>query len=153
MSGGDILISFSSVLLVGIILLRKTFLIIWLLPGKVWQERLYLCTCMPTCFCCVRLPSALWTVDLQAPLSMGILQARILEWVVMPSSSGSSWPREGTQVSRIAGKFFTVWATREAHYIGMFNQIISNWLIKSIGDGFKLQPLCFPWRLDEVGGG
>ena len=33
-----------------------------------------------------------WTVTLQAPLSMGILQARILEWIAMPSSMGSSNP-------------------------------------------------------------
>ena len=42
-------------------------------------------------------------------------QARILEWVVMPSSRGSSWPRNQTGVSRIAGGFFTSWAAREAH--------------------------------------
>ena len=45
----------------------------------------------------------------------GILQARILEWVAIPFSSGSSQPREQTQVSHIAGRFFTSWATREAH--------------------------------------
>ena len=39
---------------------------------------------------------------------------RILEWVAMPSSRGSSQARDRTQVSRIAGRFFTVWATREA---------------------------------------
>ena len=50
----------------------------------------------------------------QAPLSMGILQARISEWVAMPSSRGSSQPRDRTQVSHIAGRFFTIWATREA---------------------------------------
>ena len=44
----------------------------------------------------------------------GISQARILEWVAIPFSRGSSWPRDQTQVSRIAGRFFTVWATREA---------------------------------------
>ena len=44
-----------------------------------------------------------WTVALQTPLSMGILQARILEWVVMASSRGSSQPRDQTQVSFIAG--------------------------------------------------
>ena len=44
----------------------------------------------------------------------GILQARILEWVAMPSSRGSSQPRDQTQVSCIAGGFFTIWATREA---------------------------------------
>ena len=38
----------------------------------------------------------------------GILQARILEWVAMPSYRGSSQPRDRTQVSRIAGGFFTV---------------------------------------------
>ena len=50
----------------------------------------------------------------QAPLSMGILQARLLEWVATPSSGGSSQPRNQTQVSCIAGRFFTTWATREA---------------------------------------
>ena len=44
----------------------------------------------------------------------GILQARILEWVAMPFSRGPSWPRDRTQVSCIAGRFFTIWATREA---------------------------------------
>ena len=44
----------------------------------------------------------------------GILQARVLEWVAMPSSRGSSQPRDQTQVSCIAGRFFTIWATREA---------------------------------------
>ena len=39
-----------------------------------------------------------WTVARQAPLSMGILQARILEWVAMPFSMGSSQSRGGTQV-------------------------------------------------------
>ena len=48
-----------------------------------------------------------WTVAHQAPLSMRILQARILEWVAMPSSRGSSQSRDGTQVSLIAGRFFT----------------------------------------------
>ena len=41
---------------------------------------------------------------------MEILQARIQEWVAMPSSRGSSQPRDPTQVSCIAGRFFTVWA-------------------------------------------
>ena len=43
----------------------------------------------------------------------GILQARRLEWVAFPFSRGSSQPRDWTQVSRIAGRFFTSWATRE----------------------------------------
>ena len=43
-----------------------------------------------------------------------ILQARILEWVAFPFSRGSSQPSDGIQVSHIAGRFFTNWATREA---------------------------------------
>ena len=44
----------------------------------------------------------------------GILQARILEWVAVPFSKGSSQPSDQTQVSLIAGGFFTSWATKEA---------------------------------------
>ena len=40
-----------------------------------------------------------------------ILQARILQWVVIPFSRVSSWPRDWTWVSCIAGWFFTIWAT------------------------------------------
>ena len=47
----------------------------------------------------------------------GILQARILESVAIPFSRGSSWPRDQTQVSWIAGGFFTIWATREISVI------------------------------------
>ena len=45
----------------------------------------------------------------------GIFQARVLEWVAISFSRGSSWPRNRTQVSCIAGRRFTLWATREAH--------------------------------------
>ena len=44
----------------------------------------------------------------------GILQARILEWVAISFSRGSSQPRNLTQVSCIAGRFFPIWATKEA---------------------------------------
>ena len=40
--------------------------------------------------------------------------SRILEWVAYPFSSRSSWPRNQTRISCIAGRFFTIWATREA---------------------------------------
>ena len=54
-------------------------------------------------------------MDCSPPASSvrGILQARILEWVAIPFFRGSSWPRNGTQISHIAGRFFTVWATRK----------------------------------------
>ena len=41
----------------------------------------------------------------------GILHARILEWIAFPVSRGSSQPRDRIQVSHIAGRFFTRWAT------------------------------------------
>ena len=63
----------------------------------------------------VQLSATPSTAAHQALLSMGILQARILEWAAMPSSRGSPQPRGQTQVSRTAGEFFTIWATREAH--------------------------------------
>ena len=43
----------------------------------------------------------------------GIFQARILEWVAIPFSRGSSQPRDQTLVSYMAGEFFTIWAIRE----------------------------------------
>ena len=46
----------------------------------------------------------------------GILQARTLEWVAFPFSGELSQPRDRTQVSRIAGGFFTSWAAREAQF-------------------------------------
>ena len=47
----------------------------------------------------------------------GIIQAWILEWVAILFSRGSSWPRDWTQVSCIAGRLFTIWATKESIYI------------------------------------
>ena len=44
----------------------------------------------------------------------GVFQARVLEWVAISSSRGSSQPRDWTRVSRIAGRHFTIWATTEA---------------------------------------
>ena len=54
----------------------------------------------------------------------GILQARILEWVPFPFSRGSSQPRDRIQVSCIAGRFFTSWATRPGVDCGSDHVII-----------------------------
>ena len=62
----------------------------------------------------------LWDpVDCSPPGSSvhGILQARVLEWVAISFSRGSSRPRDWIQVSRIAGRHFNLWATREALYL------------------------------------
>ena len=82
------------------------------------------CACMLSHFSCVWRSVTLWTVAFQAPLVHGILQARILEWVALPPSRGSSQPRDWTPVSCIAGQFFTDWAPRKPWD--------SCWLIKSI---------------------
>ena len=55
------------------------------------------------------------TPTLCNPLFMRILQTRIMEWVAMPLSRGSSQPRYQTQVTCIEGGFFTISATRAAH--------------------------------------
>ena len=83
---------------------NKCLLISWLQSlqwfYEVAQSRLILCDPM----------------DCSLPGSSvhGILQARVLEWVAFPFSRGSSQPWDWTQVSLIAGRHFTVWATREA---------------------------------------
>ena len=61
-------------------------------------------------------PTLCHPVDYSSPGSSvhGILQARILEWVAISFSRGSSQPRDQTRVSCIAGRRFSLWATREA---------------------------------------
>ena len=69
-------------------------------------RRLYFVVCLVVQSC-----STLFDpIDCTPPDSSihGILQARILEWVAIPFSRGSSQPRDQTQVSLIAGRFFTV---------------------------------------------
>ena len=65
----------------------------------------------------------LWTVAHQAPLFMRILQARILEWIAMPSSRGSSQHRDQTHVSYISCS-----GRQVLHYYYLGSQIHStNW--------------------------
>ena len=97
--------------------------------------------CVLSHFSLVQLFVTPWTVTHQAPLSMGILQARILEWVAMPSSRGSSQPRDWTSISSIscigdalAGGFFTTSATWEA-------LIAHRWV------GLNLSSLFFHWSM------
>ena len=74
---------------------------------------------------------------------LGILQARILEWTAISFSGGSSQPRDRTQVSCTAGRFFTVWVTREA-------QRLSEPSLKSYASRqvamFRLWPKSLAWR-------
>ena len=72
-----------------------------------------ICLCVSVTQSCLTL---CYPMDYSPPGSSvhGILQARILEWVVIPFSKGSSQTRDRTQVSCTADRFFTIWATREA---------------------------------------
>ena len=69
-------------------------------------------------------------VDCSPPGSSihGIFQARVLEWIAISFFRGSSWPRDWTQVSLIAGRCFTIWAIREGpweiQFILYFNVIV-----------------------------
>ena len=73
-----------------------------------------------------------------------ILQTRILEWVAIPSSRGSFQPRDRTQVSWIAGKFFTSWATREAWVAGRPDPISSG--LPACSQAASLGGLAHWWR-------
>ena len=70
-----------------------------------------------------------------------ILQARILEWVAIPFSRGSSQPRDRTQVFHIAGGFFTSSATRESLVVLILNCRCSTELSE------KLFQKVIPWTL------
>ena len=69
------------------------------------------CVCLGTQLC--RTLCDPWTVAHQAPVSMGILQARTLEWIDVYSFRGSSQPRDWAHVFGTEDRFFTIWVTRE----------------------------------------
>ena len=72
---------------------------------------------------------------------LGILQARIMEWVAVTSSRGSSRPRDRIPVHCIAGRFFAIWATKEAHrqqYLGSNLSSACGWPWTSCLDSVSL---------------
>ena len=81
--------------------------------GSLWTRVLRFPICVYSSLHCIGLCNSM---DCNPPGSSvhGLLQTRILEWVAILFSKGSSWPRDWTWVSCIASSFFTVWATREA---------------------------------------
>ena len=91
---------------------KGTLLPCWWECKLVWPLWRTVCVCLVT----QAYPTPCDPMDCSPPGSSvhGILQTRILESVAMPSSRGSSQPKNQTQVFRNAGRFFTVWATREA---------------------------------------
>ena len=57
-----------------------------------------MCECVLSHFSHVWIFVTLWTITCQAPLSLGFSRQEILEWVAMPSSRGSSQPRDRTSM-------------------------------------------------------
>jgi len=82
----------------------------------------------------------------------GILQARVLEWVAISFSRGFSRPRDRTRVSRIPGRRFNLWATREA--LALYSRVIKSVILYSFTEShsFSLSASCscFNWmRLEK----
>ena len=79
----------------------------------------FLYDCVQVCSAAQLCPTLFNSKDCSPPGSSvhGILQARILEWLAMPSFRGSSGPRDPTHISCIAGGFFTHWVTWEALWV------------------------------------
>ena len=102
---------------------------------SVWKR--VMCTHTLTCThtTCAGECSFLPNSNPQAPLSLGILQAKILEWVDMSSSRGSSWPRDWTQVSCIVGRFFARYLSHQRSSYILLTLVISTltkWLVSFI---------------------
>ena len=74
----------------------------------------YLGTCMLSHFSHVQFFVTLWTVAHQISLSMGFSRQEYWSGLPFPSPGGSPQPRDWTQISHIAGRFFTIWVNREA---------------------------------------
>ena len=101
-----------------VILLSKTMPLLFLAKGEVLED-----CCFPSWLLVCRESESHSVVSICDPMDStvhGILQARTLEWVAFPFSRRSSWPRYRTQVSHIAGGFFTSWTIRQAqaHWSG-----------------------------------
>ena len=94
---------------------------------------IYMCVCVCVCVCAcacmlshlsgVQLFASPWTVAHQATLSMEF--PRQEEWVAMPSSRGSSVPRDRTHISCIAGRYFTAEPLGKPRVSSIYSPLIS----------------------------
>ena len=114
---------------------------------EVWKEEPIwlsqgLCVCVLSHFSHIRHCNPM---DCSPPDSSvhRILQARILEWFAMPSSRGSSWPRDWTCISCNASGFFIHWTTKNFQEYISYEREISGFGIISL----TLRP---PWKRVET---
>ena len=95
------------------VLTGMSYICLWVIQGQLPCKNVLNNGCLVTQSC----PTLCDLMDCSLPGSsvhVGILQARTLEWVAIPFFSGSSQPRHWTLVSWSAGRFCTIWVTREA---------------------------------------
>ena len=94
-------------------------------PCQQATDCIRLCSCLVAQSC----PILCNLIDCSPPGSSvhGVPQARILEWVAILFSRVSSWPINQTQVFCIAGRFFIIWATREAPFRVYFHLYFQSW--------------------------
>ena len=103
------------------------------------------CVCVVVIQLCLTLGN---TMDCRPPGSSvhGILWAKILEWVAIPFSMWSFQPRDWTLVSCIAGRCFTIWATREVAL-----HLLENYCkLMTVNVAQSCPTLCDPWTIQST---
>ena len=123
----------------------------WVKPlGNYVRERLQQACCLHLRKVKVKSLTRVWLCD---PMDCspegfsvhGIFQARVLEWVAIFFSRGSSWPRDWTQASNIAGRLFTLWATFSTFHPATRDELFKQWrgsfhcLIESLSIVFRIK--------------
>ena len=108
------------------------------------------CVCVCVCVLVDQLCLTLCNPPVCSPPSSsvhGILQARILEWVAISFSRGSSWPRDWTWVSCIAGRFFTwtLWTEKMKTIFFQKPSKTSHFPSPPPTEGQKQLIVCFQW--------
>ena len=115
---------------------------------KIYEHQMCVFVCQ-ACVCVLVAKSflTLWPMHCSPPGSSvhGILQTRIMECVAISFSRGSSWPRDQTQVSWIAGRFFTIWATGQMSTCNNVQYLLSFIQFSSVPQ--SCPTLCDPWTV------
>ena len=129
--------------------------------GSFFRMSHCVCVCVCVCACvCVHTLSHIhlfatpWTIAHQAPLVHGIFQARILKWVAISFSRGSSWPRDRTHVSCVSCTdkqvlfLFVFW---QAGYLPLHHLGSSRWAtISKIIFTLEILNICSYYSLMET---
>ena len=124
--------------------------------GLIWPHHWDNILLSPKTNCCL-VPSVMFNslqpIDCSPPVSSahGILQAKILEWVAIPFSRGSPWPRDWTHISYLANSLPLYHLGSPLRSISVHYEIFPLWLLRTrtISISWCDFPLClwfFPWQ-------